>query len=649
MGKYSKKREGTNNRQFTNVEKLKDNFFANSERRRKSGDKAHADFFNATAGISDDVEQIKLSANEQIFNQKKQTLITKIQGLIGKCQTSSTSSVAYVKLQRQLKEVENLTPKHQQDLLKLEVEAKQAESEYKENKAKADQETDPDKKAQFMILANKAAKKAEDIKRRIKVNPLADLSRFSNLDDLNILIGGNVPKNPPSSNRSSGSGGNSSSNTSNPFNQTSNNPENNKQLIFMATTNMTNDIKKTLGETTEQVENKIRETWNNYHPYYGELEPYQRGLILIALTAFLIFAIYYLTKSDKITKLDTIKSKNKKQQQILLLFLLVAGATYYFMVYLPDEEKKKKLEQQQANTNNKIVKAKTSALIGQYQKLASLFTDGDRNSKFYFSRAATYKIYFPPNLKECYEKGQESKDDIEAERNPTRGIIDKDSRGNNALFYGTEGTGKTATMKNLCVRANKYPLVEIKGSNLTPTELDQSSEILPLQKFAYTIIRECGFEREDNGEVRYILFVDEANQISNNSGFFQPNQLRFLKDCMEGVDKNDRNLFIENNPDAQIETEEDEKDEDGNPTGGKVKIDIEIAVKRRNIMSYDGSFESIKKETVEKVLDTRLSDVIEVINDKLNELIDEVNKSRIEGKEQIMDGIDNIIKNLANR
>jgi hypothetical protein len=73
-----------------------------------------------------------------------------------------------------------LTPKHQQDLLKLEVEAKKAESEYKENKAKADQETDPDKKAQFMILANKAAKKAEDIKRRIKANPLADLSRFSN-------------------------------------------------------------------------------------------------------------------------------------------------------------------------------------------------------------------------------------------------------------------------------------------------------------------------------------------------------------------------------------------------------------------------------------------------------------------------------------
>ncbi|CAG8608423.1 5802_t:CDS:2, partial [Ambispora gerdemannii] len=188
-----KKREGTSGKQFTNAEKLKDNFFANSERRRKAGDKANdcealAQFFNATASISDDVEQIKLSANEQIFNQKKQTLTSKIQGLISKCQTSNSYSIANI-----------CYPKHQKDLLKLETEAKQAENEYKENKAKADQETDPDKKAQFMYLANKAAKKAEDIKRRVKANPLADLSRFSNLDDLEILLGGNVPKNPPTS------------------------------------------------------------------------------------------------------------------------------------------------------------------------------------------------------------------------------------------------------------------------------------------------------------------------------------------------------------------------------------------------------------------------------------------------------------------
>ncbi|CAI2186443.1 10001_t:CDS:10 [Funneliformis geosporum] len=287
------------------------------------------------------------------------------------------------------------------------------------------------------------------------------------------------------------------------------------------------------------------------------------------------------------------KKKKQQQQQMFLLLLLAVGAAYYFMIYLPEEEKKKKLEQQQANTNNKIVKAKTSALIGQYQKLASLFADGDRNPKFYFSRAATYKIYFPPSLREYYEKGQESKDDSFRSK---LSMLEEEEK----LILSDEikGTGKTATMKNLCVRSNKYPLVEIKGSNLTPTELDQSSEILPLQKFAYTI--------------------NEANQISNNSAFFQPNQLRFLKDYQveratyrKGRLSNplDFNSFIENNPNAQIEMEEDEKDEDGNPTGGKVKIDIEIAVKRRNIMSYDGSFESIKKETVEKVLDTRLTAV----------------------------------------
>ena len=55
-----------------------------------------AQFFNATASISDDVEQIKLSANEQIFNQKKQALISKIQGLISKCQTSDSYSIASV-------------------------------------------------------------------------------------------------------------------------------------------------------------------------------------------------------------------------------------------------------------------------------------------------------------------------------------------------------------------------------------------------------------------------------------------------------------------------------------------------------------------------------------------------------------------------
>ena len=35
MGKYNKKRERTGSKQFTTAEKMKDNFFANSERRKK--------------------------------------------------------------------------------------------------------------------------------------------------------------------------------------------------------------------------------------------------------------------------------------------------------------------------------------------------------------------------------------------------------------------------------------------------------------------------------------------------------------------------------------------------------------------------------------------------------------------------------------
>ena len=66
---------------------------------------------------------------------------------------------------------------------------------------------------------------------------------------------------------------------------------------------MTNpqDLKNKLGQTTEQLEAKIT-------PYYTNLEPWQRGLILMALILFLIFSIYQLTKSDS-------KLSSKKEAQ----------------------------------------------------------------------------------------------------------------------------------------------------------------------------------------------------------------------------------------------------------------------------------------------------------------------------------------------
>jgi DNA-binding transcriptional regulator YbjK len=63
---------------------------------------------------------------------------------------------------------------------------------------------------------------------------------------------------------------------------------------------MTNSekIKSKLGEYTEQLEQ--------------QLEPWQRGLILIALTVFLIFATYYLTKKETPLPRELTEDEKKK-------------------------------------------------------------------------------------------------------------------------------------------------------------------------------------------------------------------------------------------------------------------------------------------------------------------------------------------------
>ena len=68
---------------------------------------------------------------------------------------------------------------------------------------------------------------------------------------------------------------------------------------------MTNDLKNKLGETAEQLESKAKELT----PYYTNLESWQRGLIIIVLTLFLLFAIYQLTKSEP-------KLNAKKEAQV---------------------------------------------------------------------------------------------------------------------------------------------------------------------------------------------------------------------------------------------------------------------------------------------------------------------------------------------
>jgi hypothetical protein len=71
--------------------------------------------------------------------------------------------------------------------------------------------------------------------------------------------------------------------------------------------NNSQELKDKLGNATEQLESTLT-------PFYSNLEPYQRGLILLVLILFLLFAIYQLTKSEP--KLNT-KKESQIEEKIL--------------------------------------------------------------------------------------------------------------------------------------------------------------------------------------------------------------------------------------------------------------------------------------------------------------------------------------------
>jgi len=139
--------------------------------------------------------------------------------------------------------------------------------------------------------------------------------------------------------------------------------------------------------------------------------------------------------------------------------------------------------------------------------------------------------------------------------NPVRGEQDPNNseKDNNALFYGTGGTGKTSLVRKLTFEADLYPLIEIKGPALTPRKEDYENGIDPLNKFIFTLCDientledNYGFIREENGEIRYILFVDECDNVCTNTALNEYTKLIFLKTCMEGINKNaqSQNLWI---------------------------------------------------------------------------------------------------------
>lgn len=78
------------------------------------------------------------------------------------------------------------------------------------------------------------------------------------------------------------------------------------------------NIKQTIGETTEKIEQKAKELWTNYSPYYANLEPWQRGLVLLGILVAIALIIYLLTSKDK-EKLERREAKREALAEERLL------------------------------------------------------------------------------------------------------------------------------------------------------------------------------------------------------------------------------------------------------------------------------------------------------------------------------------------
>ncbi|KLL04793.1 MAG: hypothetical protein MRERV_4c063 [Mycoplasmataceae bacterium RV_VA103A] len=226
---------------FTNAEAIKNNFLAHTSIRQAqkiSNDGTYwtggqcqwggshnlledcqilADFANSIANINNDIQEMTLAVNEQEFNNRKQQLVSKLQGCLSKCQTTSATSIGGIciiwndffgsflqswlngfkrQLESQLNQLQNIQPTHQKEILQLEAEIKTAEAKYNDAMTKAATETDPAKKAQLIAIAQTAEREIKQAKQKLARNPLSKLAEYNHLHNLGNLITGNLPQNP---------------------------------------------------------------------------------------------------------------------------------------------------------------------------------------------------------------------------------------------------------------------------------------------------------------------------------------------------------------------------------------------------------------------------------------------------------------------
>ncbi len=78
------------------------------------------------------------------------------------------------------------------------------------------------------------------------------------------------------------------------------------------------EAKQKLGEQTQNLESKASELWTDFSPNYTNLEPWQRGLLLIGIVVLLTIAIFYLTheSQDKKTQ-KRLKAEQTQEEKII--------------------------------------------------------------------------------------------------------------------------------------------------------------------------------------------------------------------------------------------------------------------------------------------------------------------------------------------
>ncbi|CAG8615713.1 5009_t:CDS:2, partial [Diversispora eburnea] len=269
-------------------------------------------------------------------------------------------------------------------------------------------------------------------------------------------------------------------------------------------------------------------------------------------------------------------SDNKEQEQLQMLLIIgVVGMGYYFFFFLPEQRSSTKKEITNAFNNNSPVVAtdldksmieaiETKKKDIEEKKFRSIQEAKDSAVKE-LEDSCNEKEKTQPAIKKIIEKYSRKinnsngndistllreageliveervkkqglhwrrKKEKSSERDPTTRLD------NNALFYGAPRTGKSVMAEKLAYEADMYPLIVIQGSSLTPRKIDYDAGIAPLGKFIFTLCDidhtltdDFNFRREENGEVRYILFIDEANQITTSTLISKSTELTFLKE-----------------------------------------------------------------------------------------------------------------------